>query len=79
MLHHVRDGGAAHQLAHLIDVLRGEVSAAKRVLQAVANLVFGQVIEGQAVVDKIGGLPTNPGDRPLQDAVMKRVYIELAK
>jgi len=40
---------------------------------------FGQVIEGQSVVDAIGALPTNPGDRPVQDAVMKRVYIELAK
>jgi peptidyl-prolyl cis-trans isomerase B (cyclophilin B) len=41
--------------------------------------VFGQVIEGQSVVDEIGKLPTGPSDRPTQDAVMKKVYIELAK
>jgi len=41
--------------------------------------VFGQVIEGQNVVDKIGALPTNPMDRPLQDAVMKKVYIEFGE
>ena len=40
---------------------------------------FGQVTEGQGVVDAIGALPTNPGDRPVQDAVMKKVYIELGK
>ena len=40
---------------------------------------FGQVTEGQSVVDAIGALPTNPGDRPVQDAVMKKVYIELGK
>jgi len=44
--------------------------------------VFGQVSQGQDVFDKIGALPTtgsngSPPDRPLQDAVMKRVYIEL--
>jgi len=41
--------------------------------------VFGQVTSGQEVVDKIGSLPTGPNDKPKQDAVMKRVYIEMAK
>jgi len=40
--------------------------------------VFGQVTEGQEFVDKIGSLPTK-NDRPVQDAVMKKVYIETAK
>jgi peptidyl-prolyl cis-trans isomerase B (cyclophilin B) len=45
--------------------------------------VFGQVAEGQEVVDAIGSLPTTgprgrPADKPLKDAVMKKVYIELA-
>jgi len=44
--------------------------------------IFGQVTEGQEVVDKIGALPTtgpygSPPDRPLQDAIMTKVYIEL--
>jgi cyclophilin family peptidyl-prolyl cis-trans isomerase len=40
--------------------------------------VFGQVVLGQNVVDKIGGLPTSPTDRPLQEARMLKVSIELA-
>ena len=36
--------------------------------------VFGQVTEGQEVVDKIGDLPTQ-WERPVQDAVMNKVYI----
>ncbi len=40
---------------------------------------FGQVTEGQEVVDKIGALPTDGRDRPMQEAKMEKVYIELAK
>jgi len=45
--------------------------------------VFGQVISGQEVVDQIGSLPTtgpsgSPPDKPLKEAVMKKVYIEIA-
>jgi len=40
--------------------------------------VFGQVTQGQEVVDQIGSLPTR-NERPTQDVVMKKVYIELAK
>ena len=38
--------------------------------------VFGQVSEGQEVVDKIGAAKTGAQDRPLEPQVMKRVYIE---
>ena len=41
--------------------------------------VFGQVIEGQDVVDKIGDLSTDPRDRPQQEAKMERVYLEMAQ
>lgn len=41
--------------------------------------VFGQVISGQEVVDQIGSLPTDHRDKPLRDAVMQRVYIEMVK
>ena len=37
---------------------------------------FGKVIEGMDVVDKIGTTQTGPGDRPVQNQVMERVYIE---
>jgi len=46
--------------------------------------VFGQVIQGQEVVDKIGATATtgpngNPPDRPLEPQVMKSVYLEEIK
>ena len=37
---------------------------------------FGKVIEGQDVVDAIAETPTSPGDKPLEQVVMNRVYIE---
>ena len=37
---------------------------------------FGRVIEGQDVVDQIAATPTQPGDRPKTDVVMKKVTIE---
>ncbi|MCA1630485.1 MAG: peptidylprolyl isomerase [Acidobacteria bacterium] len=37
---------------------------------------FGQVIEGQEVVDAIATTATAPGDKPLQDVVMEKVTIE---
>lgn len=33
--------------------------------------VFGQVVEGLGVIDKIAGLATGPGDRPVEDVSMK--------
>ena len=33
--------------------------------------VFGEVVEGLDVLDKIAAVPTAPGDRPLQDVKMK--------
>lgn len=33
--------------------------------------VFGEVIEGMDVIDKIAGVKTNPNDRPLKDVRMK--------
>ncbi|HMQ48539.1 MAG TPA: peptidylprolyl isomerase [Saprospiraceae bacterium] len=33
--------------------------------------VFGQVIEGMEVIDKIAAVKTNPGDRPAEDVWMK--------
>lgn len=38
--------------------------------------VFGKVIEGLDVVMAIGSVETNSSDRPLEDVVMMRVYIE---
>jgi len=36
-----------------------------------AYTVFGQVIAGLEVVDKIAAVQTGPGDRPVQDVIMK--------
>jgi len=38
--------------------------------------VFGQVIEGMDVVEKIGSVPTDSRDRPLKDVILERVRIE---
>jgi len=40
------------------------------------HAVFGKVIEGLDVVKAIGKSATGPGDRPLDDVVMKKVTIE---
>lgn len=37
--------------------------------------IFGQVIEGLEVVAKIGGVPRDPGDRPLTPVKMERVVL----
>ena len=41
--------------------------------------VFGQVVSGQDVVDKIGAMPTDGNDRPTTPQVMKKVSIEKIK
>ena len=37
---------------------------------------FGQIIEGQDVVNKIAGVRTAWGDKPFEDQVMKKVTVE---
>lgn len=37
--------------------------------------VFGQVFEGQDVVDAIAQVETQPGDKPVEDVIMERVTI----
>lgn len=37
--------------------------------------VFGQVVEGMEVIDKIAEVETNPGDRPVKDVKMKLVLL----
>ena len=38
--------------------------------------VFGEVISGLNVIDKIAAVPTAPGDRPLEDVSMTMTIIE---
>jgi peptidyl-prolyl cis-trans isomerase A (cyclophilin A) len=40
------------------------------------HTIFGEVVEGQDVADKIAAAPRNRQDRPLQDVVLKSVRIE---
>ncbi|NJY63270.1 peptidylprolyl isomerase [Salinimicrobium sp. CDJ15-81-2] len=39
------------------------------------HTVFGEVIQGQEVVDAIGQVETQPGDRPVEDVVIEKVNI----
>ena len=38
--------------------------------------VFGEVVDGMAVVEKIGRTPTGPRDRPVPDVVIETIAIE---
>ena len=38
--------------------------------------VFGRVIKGLDVVDKIAETPTKPGDRPVDNVSMKMIVIK---
>jgi len=40
------------------------------------HTIFGELVEGQDVVDKIVNAPRNKQDKPLKDAVVKSVVIE---
>ncbi|HSH76851.1 MAG TPA: peptidylprolyl isomerase [Longimicrobiales bacterium] len=39
------------------------------------HAIFGKVVEGLDVVEKIGATPVSPGDRPVDDVVMKKVTV----
>ena len=59
-----RSSGSQFYICHVdIPHLDGEYSA------------YGQVIEGLDVVDKIAAVRTGPGNKPLEDVVMQRVYM----
>lgn len=38
--------------------------------------IFGQVVQGQEVVNSIGKTPTAPGDRPMSNVVLEKVLID---
>jgi len=40
------------------------------------HTIFGEVIEGQEVADKITAVPRNPQDKPMKDVVLKSVKID---
>ena len=39
------------------------------------HTVFGQVVDGMDVVDKIGAVRTDSGDRPLQDVMILKAAV----
>jgi peptidyl-prolyl cis-trans isomerase A (cyclophilin A) len=43
------------------------------------HTIFGEVIEGADVVDKISQLKTDPSDRPVEDVVIESVEIDGAE
>ena len=40
------------------------------------HTIFGEVVEGMDVVMRIAELPTDSGDKPLEDVVLERVHVE---
>lgn len=38
--------------------------------------VFGKVVEGMDIADKIGKVETGPGDKPLEDVVINKITLE---
>lgn len=40
-----------------------------------AYTIFGKVIKGQEIVDAIGNVKTAPGDKPIENVVIKRVTV----
>ncbi|HZX44257.1 MAG TPA: peptidylprolyl isomerase [Candidatus Nanoarchaeia archaeon] len=40
------------------------------------HAVFGKVIKGMDIVRSIGSSPTGPGDKPLQDIIIKKITIK---
>jgi cyclophilin family peptidyl-prolyl cis-trans isomerase len=40
------------------------------------HAIFGKVVSGMDVVEKIGALPTNSNDAPLSPVIMTKVYVE---
>lgn len=39
------------------------------------HTIFGQVVEGQEIIDKMAMVPKGPNDKPITDIVMKKVTI----
>lgn len=42
------------------------------------HTIFGQVVRGQEVIEKISQVPRDPSDRPLEPVVIKRVTVQRA-
>jgi len=40
------------------------------------HTIFGEVVEGQDIVDKIANLPRNRQDKPLKDVKLNSVKVE---
>jgi len=40
------------------------------------HTIFGEVIEGQDIINKISNVQRNPQDRPLKDVVLQSITIE---
>jgi len=43
------------------------------------HAIFGEVVDGMSVVEKIGKVKTGPGDKPVEDVKMTKVYLSDSK
>ena len=39
------------------------------------HLVFGKIVDGMDVIQAIEGVPTGPGDKPLEPVIMESIEI----
>ena len=40
------------------------------------HTIFGEVTKGSDVVDKLESVPTGPGDRPLEEQKIEKMYVK---
>ncbi len=74
MANHGPDSGGSQFFINLVDNIYLDYD--KPPMQS-KHPVFGKVIEGMEIVDKIGNVETDPGNRPSQDVVIERISIEI--
>lgn len=73
--------GMAEQMQDLPDAFPQEIVAAYKELGGTPWLdyrhtVFGQVVDGVDIVDKIAAVPVNAQDKPLEDVIINGIDVE---
>ena len=83
-LHHCKGALAAARLGDMANPRRASSGSQFYIVQSESGCrhldgqytVFGQVIEGLEVIDRIAAVETDPYDRPLSDVIIQKVTVE---